>query len=293
MKIQNTKDLGSDGIKIVVAGEAGNGKTTLAKTLVKGLRSERICIVSAEAGLLSLRGVDIDVIDLQKDDEGNFVPKERRIERLGKVHAWLTEKEQIARYSWIFVDSLTELNQNMLESLEADPAFQGQANTIKKYGELSTRMRGLTKAFRDLPHYNVVFTALVKDETDSDQRTSVAIDMIGSFAAKLPALFDEIFYLGVLKELDENGKNKRKLMTGKDEKYKFPKDRSGALDKFEEPDLAAVVKKIRGKVESEAKVPTQGATSGSPQAPLVADISAAGKAAAKEAKAQKEATAPA
>jgi hypothetical protein len=294
VRIENTKEMGSDGIKIVVAGEAGNGKTTLARTLSEGLRGERICILSAEAGLLSLRGADIDVIDLQKDDDGKLIPKENRIERLAQIYQWLTQPEQIKKYRWIFIDSLTEINQNMLERLEADPAFQGQANTIKKYGELSTRMRGLAKIFRDLPHYNVVFTALVKEDKDSDQRTVVAIDMIGSFADKLPALFDEIFYLGVMKELDDRGRNKRLLMTNKDDKYKFPKDRSNALDKFEAPDLAAIAKKIRIKVAATAagKPATSDKALSTPDPkPLVADISQAAKAAAKEAKAEKEARA--
>ncbi len=319
MKIQNTLDLGSDGIKIVVAGEAGNGKTTLARTLVEGLKNEKVCIISAEAGLLSLRGVDIDVIDIQRDDAGEPIPKEQRLTRLGEVYHWLTEKEQVAKYRWIFIDSLTELNQNMLERLEADPEYQGPKNTIKKFGELSTRMRSLSKNFRDLPHYNIVFTALVKEAKDNDGKTSIAIDMIGAFAAKLPALFDEIFYLGVLSEVDElTGRNKRGILTQKTDKLTFPKDRSGTLDKLEPADLAAIVKKIRAKagvspsaaatnpepgkvhqapapVQVSATPPTQPqvaaeVNANGPAAPLVADISATAKAAAAEVKAQKQAS---
>lgn len=266
MKIQNTKSLGHEGIKIVVAGEAGNGKTTLAKTLAQGLQGEKTLIISAEAGLLSLRGQDIDVIDLQRDDDGKPVPKEKRIEWLGQVYAWLVLPEQQARYSWIFIDSLTELNYLMLERLDADPEFQGPKNTIKKFGELSSRMRSLAKTFRDLPSYNVVFTALVKQVTDSDQKATLEIDMVGAFASKLPALFDELFYLAVLPEIDEKtGRNKRVMLTQKTEKVTFPKDRSGKLDRLEPPDLAAIAKKIR-------------------QEPIVADISTAAKAAHQESK---------
>lgn len=273
MLIQNTRDLGSDGIKVVVAGEAGNGKTTLARTLSEGLQGERVCIVSAEAGLLSLRGADIDVIDIQKDDKGELIPKEKRLDRLGQVYAWLIEPAQLAKYRWIFIDSLTELNQNMLERLEADPEFQGPKNTIKKFGELSTRMRSLAKTFRDLPHYNCVFTALVKTTTDSDQKTSLSIDMVGAFADKLPALFDEIFYLGVSSEIDEKTqRNKRMLLTQKTDKVTFPKDRSGSLDRLEPADLSLIAKKIRDKATP----------------PVVADISSQAKEAAKEVKKQKQ-----
>ncbi len=274
MQIQNTRDLGSDGIKIVVAGEAGNGKTTLARTLAEGLKGERICIISAEAGLLSLRGADIDVLDLLKDDKGEPVPKEKRIDRLGEAYQWLILPEQTAKYKWIFIDSLSELNQNMLERLESDEEFKGPKNTIKKYGELATRMRGMCKTFRDIPNYNVVFTALVKTSTDSDQKTTLSIDMAGAFADKLPALFDQIFYLAVMPEIDEKtGRNKRVLLSQKTDKVVFPKDRSGALDRTEPADLALIAKKIRDKA-----LP-----------PIVADASAQGKEAAAKAKALKEA----
>lgn len=279
MKIQNASDLASDGIKIVVAGEAGNGKTTLARTLAEGLKDERAVVISAEAGLLSIRGVNIDVINIQTNDEGEPLPKEQRIARLGEVHQWLMAPEQRKKYQWVFIDSLTEINQNMLEKLEADPDFQGPKNTIKKFGELSTRMRGLCKSFRDLPHYNVVFTALVKTVTDADQKTTLSIDMVGAFAEKLPALFDELFYLGVSSEIDEQtGKNKRMILTQKTDKITFPKDRSGTLDRLEIPDLSHLVKKIRAK-----------------KTPLLPDISAKGKEAAaeaKEAKASKAKTEP-
>lgn len=273
MRVVSTEGAGDGAVKMVVAGEAGNGKTTLARTLAEGLTDERVLIVSAEAGLLSLRGSKIDVADIQTADDGKPVEKAMRFHRLGEVFAWLQQPDQQKKYRWIFVDSLTEINQNVLEMLEADPAFQGQANTIKKYGELSVRMRGLCKSFRDLAHYNVIFTALVKSETDADGKPVMKIDMVGAFAEKLPALFDEIFYLGVLPEVDERtGKNKRALLTQKTDRISFPKDRSGKLDRIEPADLAYAIRKIRGQKVGEK--------------PLLSDISQMGKAAAAQAKEQ-------
>jgi hypothetical protein len=270
MRIQNTLDAEAPAIKIVVAGEAGNGKTTLARTIEQAL-GERVLLVSAEAGLLTLRGSSVDYIELQRrfDEDRKAwieVPKQDRVARLVEVFKYVSLPETMARYKWLFIDSLTEINQNVLEFLESQPDFQGPANTIKKYGELSTRMRGLCKAFRDLPHYNVVFSALVKNETDSDNRTTMSIDMTGKFAHVLPSLFDEIFYLGVTPEQDAGGRHVRMLLTQKTDKVSFPKDRSGRLARLEPADLGAVVRKIRS-------------------APLVADLSAQGKAAAAQGKA--------
>jgi hypothetical protein len=271
MKIMNTRVTESETIKLVVAGEAGNGKTSLARTLQAGL-GEKVLVISAEAGLLSLRGSDIDYVELQQEEiEGKMVevPKVARVRRLGQILAWVKEPAQMKRYNWLFIDSLTEVQQNVLEWLESLEEYQGPKNTIKKYGELSTQMMSISKAFRDLSHYNVVFTSLVKNESDSDGISKMKVAMIGSFADRLPALFDEILYLGVTAEKDEKtGTNIRKLLTQKTDKIDFPKDRSGRLANLEDADLSIVVKKIR-------------------QAPILADISAKGKQAAQEAKAAK------
>lgn len=251
MKVLSTSGTESDKIKIVVAGEAGNGKTTLARTIEEGL-GEKVLIISAEAGLLSLKGSSIDYIEMQQkwDGEKNVweqVQKQDRITRLAEVYHWLLQPAQQLKYQWVFIDSLTELSQNMLENLESQEEYQGAKNTIKKYGEFSSRMRSLCKSFRDMPHYNIVFSALVKNETNQDNQQKMKVSLIGSFADQLPALFDEIFYLGVTKEIDEQGRNIRKILTQKTDIIDFPKDRSGMLDRFEPADLAAIVRKIRRK----------------------------------------------
>jgi aryl carrier-like protein len=244
MKVMNTAGAEAERVKIVVAGEAGNGKTSLAATIERGL-GEKCIVVSAEAGLLSLRGSSVDFIELQTDDAGASIPKDKRIARLAEIYEWLLKPEQTAKYRWVFIDSLTEINQNMLELLDTQEEFQGPKNTIKKYGELSTRMMALAKTFRDMPHYSLVFTSLVKSETDADNQAKMKVAMVGSFADRLPALFDEILYLGVTDEVCEDGRNKRMLLTQKSNKIDFPKDRSGKLDRLEPADLSVVVKKIR------------------------------------------------
>ncbi len=244
---------------MVIAGEAGNGKTTLAKTIQETL-GERVFVISAEAGLLSLRGKDVDFIELQRKwvqeegKEGRFieVAKQNRIAYLAEIYKWLLEPAQTKKYKWLFIDSLTEINQNLLENLESildddgKPAYAGPKNMIKKYGELATRMRSLCKTFRDIPHYNVIFSSLVKNETDADNQQKLKIDITGKFADQLPALFDEILYLGVSQETNPaDGSNVRLILTQKTDKILFPKDRSGTLSRIEPADLGLIVQKIR------------------------------------------------
>lgn len=253
MKTLNTQDTGSEPIKIIVAGEAGNGKTTLAATIEKGL-GEKVIVISAEAGLLSIRGANIDYIELQRkwDDTKKVwlqVPKTERIAHLVEIYTWLMKPETMAKYKWVFIDSLTEINQNLLELVESLDDFAGPKNNIKKYGEIATRMRSLCKTFRDIPHYSVVFSALTKTVTDNDNKITMKIDVIGQFSDQLPALFDELLYLGVTEEIDPmTGKNSRKLLTAKTDKITFPKDRCGKLDRLEPADLSVIVNKIRGAI---------------------------------------------
>jgi hypothetical protein len=61
-------------------------------------------------------------------------------------------------------------------------------------------------------------------------------------AADLPFLFDELFCLVAAVK---DGEVRRMLRTAADGKY-AAKDRSGRLDQWEAPDLAAIYKKIHG-----------------------------------------------
>lgn len=252
MRIENTLEAEPQAVKIIVAAEAGNGKTTLAKT-IEPVLGEKVLVVSAEAGLLSLRGSNVDYIELQKkwDPEKKIyieVSKTERIKHLTEIFAWIQLPEQRAKYKWIFLDSLTEVNQNMEDFLDSVEEFQGPKNTIKKFGELSKRMMGLCKAFRDMPHYSVVMSALVKTKADADNKEQMLISMTGAFAEKLPALFDEIFYLGVMPEMDEaTGKNTRQILTQKTDRISFPKDRGGRLARVEPANLGLIVQKLRAK----------------------------------------------
>jgi len=232
MKIQSTANVAIGPLKMLIFGESGAGKTTLARTL-----KEPTLIISAESGLLSLHGSNIDVVDIAQDDLGNPIPKEKRIARLGDVYKFLLTKEAQDKYKCVFIDSLSEINQNTLESLQAE--FIDAKDTLKVYGELAKKMRAMVKMFRDLPHYSVVFTALAEVEKDEDSRRFMGIKLIGKFSSEIAAYFDEVFFLHVDAETGD-----RKFITQKSDKV-VAKDRSGRLDKVEPADLGHIFKKIR------------------------------------------------
>ena len=155
MRISNTSKESHDRLKILVYGAPGVGKTTLAASL-----KEKVLVISAEAGLLSLADRDIDVIDITKDDQGKPIPKEKRTDRLIEIFQAVCKAEFYKKYRWLFLDSLTEIGQNMHESLLL--IYPDKKDSMNLWGDYSKKATSMVKSFRDLPHYNVVFTGLEK-----------------------------------------------------------------------------------------------------------------------------------
>lgn len=231
MEITSTKGTHSNGIKCLVYGQSGVGKTTLAKTI-----PEKTLIISAESGLLSLADYDIDVFDLNQ-----FKTAEQKVASLGEVYRLLTTKEYQDKYQCIFVDSITEVAQLIVQFLKTK--YPDRKDALVMWGEYSEKIKSFIKAYRDLQGYDVVFTALRAVEKDDVGRRYFGIDMNGKISIQIEALLDELFCLEVIQ--NEDGEKKRVLITNKTDQYSA-KDRSGKLSNYEPADLEVVFNKIKG-----------------------------------------------
>jgi hypothetical protein len=223
IQLRSTRDSATaQGLKILVHGPSGAGKTRLAATA-----PGRPIIISAEAGLLSLRDVDIPVIEVAS------------IVDVHDAYAFLQSEAGLV-YDWVCIDSISEIAEVVLNTekkLTKDPRAA--------YGALAEQMTDLVRAFRDLPGRNVYMSC--KQERVKDEASGALLYGPSApgqrMAQALPYFFDEVFALRV--EKDPEGKTTRWLQTGRDFTHEA-KDRSGALDMFELPDLAAIAKKIKG-----------------------------------------------
>lgn len=220
----------NQGLKILVHGFAGSGKTRLCATTGD---LERTLIISAEAGLLSLRQYSIPTITV------------RSLADLQGIYRWLVQERP--GYHWLCLDSLSEIAETVLAAEKAATRDPRQA-----YGALQDRMLALVKSFRDLPGYHVVMTC--KSERIKDEATGALLTVPllpgQKLAQHLPYLFDEVLYLRVFQETDPEGQPiiTRALQTARDAQIEA-KDRSGALALFESPDLAHLHARILGQPE--------------------------------------------
>lgn len=239
MLIRSTESQGVKNLKMAIYGVSGVGKTSLAATT-----GEPTLIISAESGLLSIKKNKLDYLDVARDDEDNqILGADKKLERLQAIAAYVNTKENKEKYKWLFIDSLTEIGQVILESLKiTEPKFQDPRNSLQMWGAFGEKMRGMIKFFRDMSGYNVVFTALAKQEKDELGRRYMGIDLQGKTADQLPGYFDEVFYFDIFESEDKT--KIRQLATQPSDKY-VAKDRSGVLSQYEQPNLANIARKIR------------------------------------------------
>lgn len=221
INLQSTATIASSGVKILVYGQAGAGKTTLIKTAPAPL------ILSAEAGLLSLAGTDIPFIEIHS------------IAELGEVGQWITQSKEAAQFKTICLDSISEIAEVCLSE-----AKQSLKDGRAAYGEMADQMSKVIRAYRDIPGRNIYFTAKMdKSESDTGARL-FAPSMPGkTLTQQLPYFFDEVLALRLV--TDKDGNTGRALMCAPDTMW-TAKDRSSRLAAWEPADLGAIFNKIAG-----------------------------------------------
>lgn len=218
----------TSGIKAMIYGAPGVGKTTLCATAPRPL------VVSCEAGLLPLRGrPDIPVATIKTVDD------------LGGVFDWLQTPQARENIATICLDSVTEIAEVVLANARTQTRDPRQA-----YNEVIVQMTATIRAFRDLAGYHVLMLAQEEPIRDDTGMVKAGPSMPGSkLSNKVPYFLDILGRLAV--GTDKDGGLYRYIQTGPTPQA-HGKDRSGALDLWEPADFGAIVAKIQGAVVPEA-----------------------------------------
>lgn len=221
INVKTTGSLSANGVKVLVYGQAGAGKTSLIKTLPSPI------VLSAEGGLLSVQDADLPFIEITSMTE------------LMEAYKWLTESDDAKAYKSVALDSISEIAEVVLNAEKKATKDPRQA-----YGAMQEQMADIIRAFRDLPGRHVYMSAKLEKTQDEMGRVLYAPSMPGNKTGQaLPYFFDEVLALRV--EKDGDGNTQRALMCDSDGLW-VAKDRSGKLDMWEAPDLGAIIAKMQG-----------------------------------------------
>jgi phage nucleotide-binding protein len=219
INLKTTGSLSASGVKMLVYGQAGSGKTSLIKSLPKPI------VLSAEGGLLSIQDADLPYIEVTSMTE------------LQEAYRWLTEADEAKGFQSVALDSISEIAEvclNHEKKVNKDPRAA--------YGAMQEQMADIIRVFRDLPGKHIYMSAKLEKTQDEMGRILYAPSMPGNKTGQsLPYFFDEVLALRV--EKDADGNTQRALMCDSDGLW-LAKDRSGKLGAWESPDLGEIIAKI-------------------------------------------------
>ncbi len=251
------------GIKGVITGPSGIGKTSLAWTL----DAKKTLFLNAEAGDLSLQGWQGDMIEIRTWDQardlacfiGGPNPAFRPDQPYSQAHydhvlAEIGDPAMLDKYETVFVDSITVASRLCLQWCKGQPqAFSertGKPDMRGAYGLLGQEMISWLTQLQHTKGKNVWLIGILDEKTDDYNRRVFSLQIEGSKTGlELPGIVDEV--ISMVQLSTEEGEPYRAFVCQTLNPYGYPaKDRSGRLDMIERPHLGALMEKISGPVKA-------------------------------------------
>lgn len=246
------------GIKAVILGPSGIGKTTLLKTL----NPKTTLFLDLEAGDLAVEGWPGDTIRPRTWDDCRTLaaliagpnPALRPEQPYSQAHYDHANRDgdgvAYDQYDTVFIDSITVAGRLCFQWAQGQPeAFSektGKPDTRGAYGLHGRELLAWLSQLQHCRNKNIVFVGILDAKEDDYGRAQWVAQIEGSKTGReLPGIVDQVI---IYQELQtEDGTKFRGLVCTSPNAWGYPaKDRSGRLDMIEEPHLGKLFAKIKG-----------------------------------------------
>lgn len=215
-QIRSTKSINaSDGIKALIYGLSGTGKTRLLASAPYPF------IISAERGLLSLRRSDIPFIEV------------RSFADLINAFYFVQQNATARQFPTIALDSISDI----AEACLLDAQSRNAKDPRRAYLEMQEKVQQAFKWFRDIPNRNIVMIA--KQSYEQDQfgvRQNMPMFPGQQLKQSAPYIFDLVGQMN--RFVDPKTNRIFYLLRCQRDMQNDAKDRSGNLAEWENADPA-------------------------------------------------------
>ena len=247
------------GIKGVIFGRSGIGKTSLLWTLM----NTTTLFFDLEAGDLAIEGLSVDAIRPRTWAEcrdfavfiGGPNPALRADQPYSQAHFEAVCKKfgdpaVLEKYDTVFIDSITVAGRLCFGWCKGQPEAHsektGKPDVRGAYGLHGREMIAWLTHLQHTRAKNVWFVGILDEKLDDFNRPVFQPQIDGSKTGlELPGIVDQVITMAEFKA--ENGTLQRGFVCQTLNPWGYPaKDRSGRLDMLEAPHLGQLMEKIRG-----------------------------------------------
>lgn len=224
MKITSTSKKGLEKFNLAVLGPSKTGKTHLIKT-IKG----KPLLCNADKGTLTLKGVDIKCVNIDKYSE--FVD----------FMKYITTSDHFVKqgFDWVIFDSVSAIADMLKIHLE-----EKGVTGFDFWGEYLNLMKSLMITTRNTNRFNSLSIYEVAEKENSSGLLEKKFGIEGSLRDKVPYFYDFVF---ATKKLEKKDKPKEFLLQSiNKDGYAFlgGRDPENKINDYEPANIPHIVKKL-------------------------------------------------